>query len=125
MSEPTELSDEALARILFREECPECFGEWEDAPLAHETYLRQARAIRAALTPAVTPLAAGEMVTIPTVNGMETGGLRIMGSARAMALSIESPDGWWDSRFLDAAGVRQLELACRRARAAMEGDEHE
>src|SRR5690349_21446727 len=100
-------SDEELAKTMFAT----VFGrsrDWDFTfPADQACWIRGARALRAALCPPVTPLAPGETVTIPTVNGMETGGIRLAGNERVMALSIESSDGWWDGRFLDAAGVAQ------------------
>ena len=116
-------TDEELVKIVWEHSgapVPLADDAWEHA---HQTYLRIARALRAALTPAVAPLAPGETVAIP--DSVDPDG-------RLRLSDLEGLDGTHELRLdadvedagvtlsLDDAGVTLLEETCRRWRLSRE-----
>ena len=146
MSEPTELSDEALAKLLY-----ETGGEavlwdeygddqpatWDDLPEydaldqgdnfwlpPKQQFRDMVRALRAALCPPVAPLAPGETVTIMDARDTEYAYIKAVAMRSAAYLALLSRDGNdWAIINLDAAGVAQLEAVCRRWLAAQGGEQ--
>ena len=118
MSEPTELSDEALADIVHR-----AFNSSdENLDPNHDPWLDVARALREALCPPVAPLAPGETVTIMDARDTEYAYIKAVAMRSAAYLALLSRDGNdWAIINLDAAGVAQLEAVCRRWLAAQGG----
>lgn len=87
-----------------------------------EMWEQIARALRAALCPPVTPLAPGETVTIPTLIPKMFALSFTCDDNRDAILRTSVPmHGEDHALLLDDGGIADLETACRRARAALEG----
>ena len=119
---PHDLTDEeriATKYVILSGEYDDLTGEQARAKAQELAPL--VAAVRAALPPAVTPLAPGETVTIrdsvDPAGELGLSDLEGLDGTHELRIDAQS-DSNWATLYLDAAGVAALERACQRWRAA-------